>query len=131
MLAKVQYLVDGGLFVLIWLVQLIIYPAFRDIREQVFTAWHNSYSKLMGAIVGPLLLAQASVEIIRATQQQASWLRIALIALVWMSTLFLSVPCHRHLQSAGKNVEIIKRLIQTNWIRTMIWTTLFLDSLIT
>ena len=36
-LAELQTIVDSGLFVLIWLVQLVIYPSFAVIEEELFT----------------------------------------------------------------------------------------------
>lgn len=35
-LAEIQTIVDSGIFVLIWLVQLVIYPSFAVIEEEHF-----------------------------------------------------------------------------------------------
>jgi hypothetical protein len=44
-----------------------------------------------------------------------------LIVIVWLSTFLLQVPIHRRLQSGKENAGI-KRLVSTNWIRTVAWT---------
>lgn len=125
-----QVMVDSGLVVLIWLVQLIIYPSFRYTDEKEFISWHHRYTGLIGVIVSPLMLLQAGGEIWVALTQDPRWVRISTIALIWTSTFTLSVPCHRRLHSVGKNMVIIRRLIVTNWPRTLLWSALFLDTLI-
>ena len=46
---------------------------------------------------------------------------LALLAAVWMSTALLQVPCHRKL-AHGFDSDIVRRLVATNWIRTVCWT---------
>ena len=128
--STVQVMVDSGLIVLIWLVQLIIYPSFRYTEEKDFISWHQRYTGLIGAIVSPLMLLQAGGEIWVAITQDPRWVRILAIALIWISTFTLSVPCHRRLHTVGKNMAIIRRLIVTNWPRTLLWSILFLNTLI-
>lgn len=129
MLPIIQIMVDSGLFVLIWLVQLIIYPSFRYTEEKNFVAWHARYAGLIGGIVSPLMLIQVGIEVVQSVTQDSRWIRIALIAMIWLSTFALSVPCHRTLHNMGKNPAIIHRLVMTNWPRTLLWSLLFLDTL--
>jgi hypothetical protein len=44
-----------------------------------------------------------------------------LIILVWCSTFTFQVPIHKSLQ-AGKDKSKIRRLVATNWIRTVAWS---------
>ena len=44
-----------------------------------------------------------------------------LVLVVWCSTFTLQVPIHKRLQ-AGKDKSKIKRLVSTNWIRTIAWS---------
>jgi hypothetical protein len=46
---------------------------------------------------------------------------LALLALVWASTIWLQVPRHRSLASAQRTGDI-RALVATNWIRTAAWT---------
>ena len=50
--------VDFAMFVLIWVVQLIVYPAFHKIDDRVFVSWHGSYCNRIGLFVLPLMLLQ-------------------------------------------------------------------------
>lgn len=121
----IQIIVDSGLFVLIWIVQLIIYPSFRYIKEEYFVQWHIRYTFLIALIVSPLMLIQAGIEGLLLFQDEVRWWRIIPIVLIWLATFSLSVPCHRRLRKSGKELSTINRLVATNWIRTILWSLLF------
>ncbi len=106
-LVELQTIVDSGLFVLIWLVQLVIYPSFAVIEE-----------------VTPLMVIQVGIEAV-VMMSDIRWWRIILIILIWLSTFFLSIPCHLRLHTGGKDAVVIRRLVLTNWIRTLLWSLLF------
>ncbi len=129
-LTPLQLIVDSGLLILIWLVQLIIYPSFRYIEEKAFVGWHGRYTALMGLIVTPLMFLQVGVEAAYLLEQNLRWQRILLILAIWSATFSLSVPCHSRLHGKGKDLTIIKRLVQSNWIRTLCWSLLFLETLL-
>ena len=120
-----QIIVDSGLFVLIWIVQLIIYPSFRYTKEEYFVQWHIRYTFLIALIVSPLMLIQAGIEGLLFFQDEVRWWRIIPIVLIWLATFTLSIPCHRQLRKSGKELSAINRLVATNWIRTILWSLLF------
>lgn len=128
-ISTIRAVVDCGLFVLIWLVQLIIYPAFRSIEEPCFQNWHRQYTWRIAIIVAPLMLLQLGTELFSLVAGMPDWPRLLLIALVWTMTATLSVPCHRNLYRLGRNPETITRLIVSNWLRTIIWSALLFLSL--
>ena len=120
--------VDLGLVVLIWLVQLIIYPSFRHIESAVFQDWHSEYTGLITMVVGPLMLMQVALVGLQLLQDMTNpllWLTTVLIVAVWWSTAFVSVPIHGELQSNGYNLDTINDLVSTNWRRTIIWSVVF------
>ena len=127
-LTTLQLIVDSGLLILIWLVQLIIYPSFRYTEEKAFIDWHGRYTALIGLIVTPLMLLQVGVEVSYFLVHDPRWQRILIILAIWLATFSLSVPCHSRLHSTGKNLIIIKRLVTSNWIRTLCWSLLFLET---
>lgn len=120
-------MIDFGLVVLIWLVQLIIYPGFRHISPEVFTSWHASYSTLISIFVIPLMFAQVAIIgyqlYLHATW--AVWISAVLVVLIWLSTFLQAVPIH---QLLGQHLEVsanVERLISVNWIRTVLWSVVF------
>lgn len=49
------------------------------------------------------------------------WANMFMLSLIWLSTFFLSVPLHNSL-SQKQDLIIIKKLVATNWVRTVLWT---------
>jgi hypothetical protein len=60
-LLEANRVVSFGLIVLIWLVQLVIYPAFASIAPERFARWHARYTRTVTWIVAPLMLGQAGL----------------------------------------------------------------------
>lgn len=124
----VRLLLDFGMMILIWLVQLIIYPFFLYVRESEFQRWHYKYTGLISLFVCPLMFGQLAVYGY-ALWQFGLWqhyLGIVFIVIAWGATFWLSVPCHDRMQKVGFEREVIMRLIRTNWIRTAAWTAMLL-----
>lgn len=121
---KLQFGADVGMTVLIWMVQLIIYPGFRNVVPERFHDWHLQYMKTISRIVIPMMMLQLLSHGLISVMQPSllQWLAFATILGAWMVTFTLSVPCHRQLQKAGYRIEIINRLVNTNWLRTICWT---------
>ena len=57
-LSQISFLVDAGLAILIWMVQLIIYPSFLYYSEENLYAWHQKYTSKIAVIVVSLMLFQ-------------------------------------------------------------------------
>jgi hypothetical protein len=120
-------LVDFGLVILIWLVQLIIYPGFRYYSPAELAIWHPKYSNLITLIVGPLMLAQVGL-VGWETYTRPSWITLlsaGLVGLMWGATAFISVPLHNTIAAGNPSPTTLTRLVDTNWIRTIGWTVIF------
>ena len=121
-------LVDFGLVVLIWLVQLIIYPGFTHYSPAQLANWHPQYNNLITLIVGPLMLAQVGL-VSRETYLHPSWytrLSALIVGLMWAATAFVSVPVHNAIAAGDTAPGTLTRLVETNWIRTIGWTIVFI-----
>jgi hypothetical protein len=120
--------VDISLFILIWLVQVIIYPSFRYTAIDQFDYWHTRYMGLITYFVAPLMLLQIGLTGYQG-YYNFDWLfvvSVLCIGLVWLSTAVLSIPCHTSLQKSGFDLPMIEKLIATNWYRTILWTIVIL-----
>lgn len=124
---EVRLLTDFGLVILIWMVQLIIYPSFLHTDVDDFKGWHYRYTGLISLFVVPLMFGQTALYcfLSYATNFWTEYVNLILIAIVWLATFVLSVPCHDKMQSHGYDREVIRRLINTNWIRTGAWSLVF------
>ena len=116
--------VSWGLLLLIWLVQVIIYPAMSRIPAKEFVSYHRWYVTRISAIVLPLMICELITTIGWLMLEPYSFyssFAAVLLVIVWLSTFMLQVPVHRRLQS-GKDDARIRKLVNTNWIRTIAWT---------
>ena len=57
-LLTVHLTATAAMLGVIWVVQLIVYPQFLDIRAEEFVGFHARYTDQILWIVGPLMLAE-------------------------------------------------------------------------
>jgi hypothetical protein len=110
----------------IWVAQLVLYPAFRHVEASSFPDYHRHHSRWISVVVGPLMLMEAGSAVYLTFtgvtfDSGVQWVAFALLIAVWITTAFVQVPIHSHL-AQGKNDRLIRRLVITNWIRTLLWT---------
>lgn len=122
--------IDFGLMVLIWMVQILIYPGFQYLDDKSFIKWHRQYAGSMGFIVAPMMFAQVGLafyffyyfpEMFSYNVAYA-----ALIGLTWISTFTIFVPLHKKLDQLGKVSKLCQELTRKNWIRVIFWTAIVL-----
>ncbi|MGI4833784.1 MAG: hypothetical protein ACRYFK_10020 [Janthinobacterium lividum] len=113
---------------LVWVVQLVTYPALGLVGKPEFGRYHAAHTQGMGWAVAAPMVAELAL---------AGWLggaawrplgpgfalgQAALVALVWLVTFCVSVPFHNRLEAGGFNYVAIDGLTRTNWLRTLAWT---------
>ena len=116
--------INFGLVVLIWIIQLIIYPTFYQVETARFVRWHMWYTTRISFIVVPLMVSQVMAFgwlLIKNGPLPVLVAQTVLVCLVWALTFFVSVPCHNAL-SVKKDDLQIARLVSTNWLRTAAWS---------
>jgi len=108
---------------IIWFVQLVHYPMLHLAVGENPQAGHREYTRRMGFVVMPVMLAEVALQGIwlAGTPSTLSWAGAGLLFIVWASTFFLQVPCHQKLEKTF-DISVQKKLVQTNWIRTVAWT---------
>jgi hypothetical protein len=124
MLQYFKEISDFGLLILIWLVQLIIYPSFTFMTKANLIAWHPTYSSMISAVVIPLMLLQLASTFYLTYMQFNYFLlaQCALIILLWLSTFFQAVPLHNQIDSGIEIKKAAENLIRINWNRTIMWS---------
>lgn len=121
---KTALFLTGFFTGLIWFVQIIHYPLFLHIAPNNFTNFEQRHTKLTGLLVAPTMVAELIFGIgFWYFSSPSIWNHLALVLLfiVWLSTFLIQVPIHQKL-SQERNESQIKKLINTNWIRTICWT---------
>ena len=129
----VSLLVDFGLVVLIWIIQLIIYPSFQYYQKANLIRLHRKYTVLIGFVVLPLMILQLGFAIYETTVAATvlGAISLILIVLVWISTFLQFVPLHNAVSKGSAGDAIRPLLVKKNWLRTGIWTMVFIVNVVT
>ena len=112
---------------LIWFVQVVAYPQFRNVDAGSFAAYHAAHSRLISFIVGPLMCAELLGAIggvawpSEALPRGLAMLGLGLVVVAWGVTAFVSVPAHNVL-AGGFEPQAHGGLVATNWARTVAWS---------
>jgi len=117
-------ILSAGLFGVIWIVQIVQYPSFLRISEDQWQSFHRHHTNSISWIVMPLMLAeftQTGMLLLRSGVTGDWFIPMLIILAIWLSTFFIQIPLHHKLEE-GKDEQIIRRLILTNWIRTILWS---------
>lgn len=121
---------DTGCFILIWLVQLVIYPSFRYYHPPNLSAWHFRYTKKITLVVLPLMLGQLILGILQAATSEFTYLlKLVLILSTWLLTFTVFVPLHNKIDQTDKSKEVTIALVNKNWMRTALWSLIFILSI--
>ena len=126
MIEITRLVLDVGLLVLAWMIQLIVYPSFLFYTAKELIAWHKMYTKAIALIVIPLMLGQLGITIYQVFLEQNTFTftSIVLVVSIWGITLLKFAPMHQQISEGNTHEQLLKKLVQINWIRTIIWTIL-------
>ena len=118
----------SGLAGLVWVVQVVVYPAFRAAGPT--TAWpavHAHHTRAMAAVVTlPWAVQGLTLTALLLRRPDGVPLGLLLLTGVLAATTVVvtglsSVPLHGRL-AGGYDAALTDRLIATNWVRTLAWT---------
>lgn len=123
----ILHLSNALLFVVAWVVQLWVYPAFaRPDKEAVFS--YVRYRAFIVVLTLPPMVVQGiwhSLNLFYAP----GWIH----ALQWAGmvvtvilTFMYAVPLHLKMNKEGNSAELMKKLIRVHSVRTVCWTVIFL-----
>jgi hypothetical protein len=112
---------------LIWTIQIVHYPLFARVGPAQFPAYEAAHTASITPLVGPVMLLEllAALALVFARPPAipawAAWTALALVALIWASTILLQVPRHSQLAS-GFHPAAHAALVSSNWLRTAAWS---------
>jgi len=111
----------------IWFVQIVHYPLFALANHERFTEYARRNQRLTTCLLALPMVVELVTAIILAGSYAAdqgrslAWTGLALLALIWISTVAVQLPQHRRL-SRGFDADVQRRLVYSNWPRTAAWT---------
>jgi len=110
----------------ILVVQVVHYPLFRQVGADQFGTYHLRHVRRVPWIVGPLMTVEflTAVGLVWHTPpflpDWQAWVGLTLVLLIWGTTGAVQVPLHRALAD-GFDEGVHRRLVRSNWIRTVAW----------
>ena len=111
----------------IWIVQAVHYPLFALVGRDGFGEYAREHQRRITPVVAVAMPVEAvtAVLLLFATPAGVETGLLALGAIlllpIWLSTALLQVPAHHRL-SSGFDERAAARLVQTNWLRTALWS---------
>ena len=129
-LELLRLLFDFGLLVLILMVQLIIYPSFQFYTSENLLRWHKKYTLAISFVVIPLMFGQLITSALQLIDERNAYTigSVILIALVWIITFTQFVPMHHRINNGQAKESLLNQIVKRNWIRTFLWTCIFVWS---
>lgn len=124
---SIRMLIDFGLVILIWMVQLIIYPGFSYYSNDNLLKWHKIYTPRITMVVAPLMFIQLGIAVYLSVFEFSTVTLIysILVLSTWFSTFIYFVPLHQKIEK-NKDLNVsVSKLITRNWIRTFQWSFIF------
>ena len=125
-------IIDFGLLVLIWIIQLVVYPGFMYFNAKSLLPWHNQYTFRISLIVVPLMFTQLGLYLYGILQSPPVWLivNLVMVAGCWIITFGWASPLHSKIATGYNQKKYILDLIRINWVRTGLWSLISILSLI-
>jgi len=112
---------------IIWFVQIVHYPLMEYVGSENFREYSRQHQRRTSWVVGGPMLLEAGTAVVLVWFQPTRLLLPAfsvscgLLVLIWFSTVFWQVPCHEKLLE-GFDKARIRKLVQSNWLRTFAWS---------
>ncbi|MFB6247584.1 MAG: hypothetical protein ABEL97_03355 [Salinibacter sp.] len=110
----------------ILVVQWVHYPLFRHVGAAGYATYQAEHMRRITGVVAPLMGVELVTAILLAWTPPATvpaglaWAGLALVGLIWGTTGLVQVPLHAALTD-GFDRATHRRLVRTNWIRTVLW----------
>ena len=119
-----QFGISCVLFGIIWIIQIVHYPSFQSYDDSTFAEGMRNHQDRISLVIIPFMLLELFIAAylcytVPTVQNQTV---MGIVICIWLCTFTIHVPLHRELLLNGKNPQYIRRLVTTNWIRTILWT---------
>ncbi len=126
-LQLLRLLVDFGLVVLIFLVQLCIYPAFTFFESENLKKWHETYTHRITMVVLPLMLSQLVISIYQIIHDVNLFTTsyLVLVGSSWLVTFIVYVPLHQKIDKEKNRKYFSLKIVKLNWWRVGLWCLIF------
>ena len=122
-LSKVHFLSTSLMVGIIWVIQLLHYPAFNFIKESDYVEFQHFHMQRISFIVVPVMILELFSAFMLVYYLRSNLLILCLIILlfIWLITFVFFTKLHQSLLD-GYDKKIIDKLVKINWSRTVLWS---------
>lgn len=112
---------------LMWSVQLVVYPQFREVGPDDFKEYAARHANRIVAALAPFAPIEAVTALLifvtppSGVARWEAFVAGVVLAAGWVATGFHYAPLHGRLQAEGADPVLVERLVRTNWLRTALW----------
>lgn len=111
----------------IWIIQVVHYPLFARVGAPDLTAYANAHVSRITLVVLPPMVIELGAALLFlfvrpiSVSVRMAWVGLALVVIIWLSTIFLQMPQHAVLVN-GPDATAHSLLVSSNWLRTAAWS---------
>lgn len=126
-LLMIQAVASGAMCGIIWFVQVVHYPLFVRVGGDA-QGFASENQRRTGRVVIPFMVLEGATATALAWAPPPGIPRaiagagLAAVVMLWLSTAFVQMPLHARLAYEGHAPAVVARLVQSNWLRTILWT---------
>ena len=122
-LSKVHFLSTSLMVGIIWVIQLLHYPAFNFIKERDYVEFQHFHMQRISFIVVPVMILELFTAFMLVYYVRSNLLILCMIILlfIWLITFVFFTKLHQSLLD-GYNKTIVDKLVKINWSRTILWS---------
>ncbi len=122
-----QAVASGMMAGIIWFVQAVHYPLFAAAPADGGDYARENQRRTAGVVLPPMLVEAAAAAWLAVAPPPAigrgiSLVGLAMVGLLWASTLAVQMPLHGRLAHDGHAPATVAKLVRSNWPRTLFWT---------
>ena len=122
-LSEVHFLSTSLMVGIIWVIQLLHYPAFNFIKESDYVEFQHFHMQRISFIVVPVMILELFSAFMLVYYLRSNLLILCLIILlfIWLITFVFFTKLHQSLLD-GYDKKIVDKLVKINWSRTVLWS---------
>ena len=123
MISEIHFLSTSLMVGIIWVIQLLHYPAFHFIKESDYVEFQHFHMERISFIVVPVMVLELFSAFMLVYYIQSNLLILCLIILlfIWLITFIFFTKLHQSLLG-GYDKTIVDKLVRINWSRTILWS---------
>ena len=119
-----EIIINSILVGIILSTQYVSYPLFLIVNKNQFKIYHDFYTKSISYVVVPFMLLEILINAFNLYNindvYPLYFVSTFLLLFIWLSTILIQVPLHNSINLDYDTLQI-KQLINSNWIRTILW----------